>query len=277
MTAAYPQAADLAVIPFAFDSPSEGRFELTPDLARPDGALYGGTGIAASVMAMEAATQRDALWVLTQFVAPARVGSVLACSVRTQAMGGRIAQLQVEARVGAHLVFSSLGATALPRPGGLEGSFLPMPCVGGGPGDSPPLHRAVEVAESPEGMAFRRHVEFREATLIEPSSNRMALWARLRQGAPLTRAGLAFLADMVPVAVARAAGRQGAGFSLDNALRFGSFPPTEWVLLELRGDLATTGYGHGSLAAWATDGTLVATGSQTANMTALFDGGPPTD
>jgi acyl-CoA thioesterase len=105
----------------------------------------------------------------------------------------------------------------------------------------------------------------------------MALWARLRHGEALTRAGLAFLADMIPVAVARAAGVQGAGFSLDNALRFGDFPPTEWVLLELRGELATNGYGHGSLAAWASDGTLVATGSQTANMTALWGGGgrPP--
>ena len=55
----YPHAADLAVIPFTFvddEERSVGDFPLTIDLARPDGALYGGTGIAASVMAMEAAT-----------------------------------------------------------------------------------------------------------------------------------------------------------------------------------------------------------------------------
>jgi acyl-CoA thioesterase-2 len=267
----YPHAADLRLIPFEFDAESEGRssgyFELTADLCRPDGALYGGTGVAASVMAMEAATQRDALWVLTQFVAPAAVGSRIDWRVRTLALGGRIAQLEVVATVDEHLIFCALGASAIPRPNGLDARFLPMPAVSP-PDDSPPMHRGGT------GVAFRRHVEFREAELLEPSrANYMALWARRSQGEVLTRAGVAFLADMVPVAIARGAGVAGAGFSLDNALRFGDAPATEWVLLELRGDMASHGYGHGSLVAWASDGTLVATGSQTANMTAIWDGG----
>ena len=78
---------------------------------------------------------------------------------------------------------------------------------------------------------------------------------------------------MVPVAVARAAGKVGAGFSLDNSLRFAEIPPTQWVLLELSGQVASHGYGHGDLTVWSSDGTLVATGSQTANMTFLFDDG----
>src|SRR5438045_1533883 len=81
------RAADLGVIPLGFDDDadrSSGSFELTLDLTRPAGALYGGTGVALSVMAMEAATQRDALWVVTQFVAPAQAGSRLSWSVRTQ-------------------------------------------------------------------------------------------------------------------------------------------------------------------------------------------------
>jgi hypothetical protein len=43
------------------------------------------------------------------------------------------------------------------------------------------------------------------------------------------------------------------------------------VLLDLRGEVASTGYGHGSFTAWTTDGTLVATGSQSATMKAVFD------
>jgi len=71
----YPRAADLALIPFDVDpTTGRGQFELTPSLARPDAALYGGTGAAITVMAMEAATQRDALWIVTQFVAQAHVG-----------------------------------------------------------------------------------------------------------------------------------------------------------------------------------------------------------
>jgi acyl-CoA thioesterase len=265
---AYPHVRDLDLIPLGCDDqePSRGHFELTIDLARPDGALYGGTGVAASVMAMEAATQRDALWVLTQFVSSPTVGSRIDWVVLTHAAGGRIAQLQVMASVDEQLVYCALGATARPRPGGLDGRFLPMPEVTA-PDDSPPMHRGMVGQPAP---GFQRRVEFREATLRAPAPNRMALWARLRSGSELTRAAVAFLADMVPVAVARAAGRQGAGFSLDNALRFGDLPPTEWVLIELRGDLSNHGYGHGSLAAWASDGTLVATGSQTANMKAIW-------
>jgi acyl-CoA thioesterase len=101
----------------------------------------------------------------------------------------------------------------------------------------------------------------------------MALWARLTPPRhELTPAGLAYLADMVPGAVARAAGKLGGGFSLDNALRFAEVRQAEWVLLHLRGDVASHGYGHGSFTAWSSDGALLATGSQTASMTHVFDG-----
>jgi hypothetical protein len=42
---AYPHPADLALISFATGSdPGAADFQLTPDLARHDGASYGGTG-----------------------------------------------------------------------------------------------------------------------------------------------------------------------------------------------------------------------------------------
>ena len=85
---------------------------------------------------------------------------------------------------------------------------------------------------------------------------------------------LAFIADMVPVAVARAAGKMGAGSSLDNSMRFhGGVADTGWVLIELLGELANGGFGHGSLRVWTEDGKLIATGSQTASMRFLFDEG----
>jgi acyl-CoA thioesterase len=269
----YPRAADLELIPFGFGpTPSRSSFELTPGLARHDGALYGGTGAAASVVAMEAATQRDALWVVTQFIAQAHVGETIDVTVDPLAMGGRIAQLQVTARVADRVIFSALGATAHPRPGGLTGQYLPMPRVSP-PDDSGPLPMGPppDVTEGRQ-VAFTRRLEFRQATFVgAPPPGSLALWARLRGIDELTRAGVAYVADMVPTAVARAAGKLGAGFSLDNSLRFADVPPTEWVLLDLRGELATHGYGHGSLTAWTPEGTLVATGSQTASMVHLFE------
>jgi acyl-CoA thioesterase len=267
----YPRAADLELIPFELGSPSScGSFELTPGLARHDGALYGGTGAAASVLAMEAATQRDALWVVTQFIAQAHVGETVEVDVDPLAMGGRIAQLRVTAHVGDRTIFCALGATAHPRPGGLTGQYLPMPRVSP-PDDSGPMPFGPGSSEGRE-MAFSRRLEFRQATFVgEPPPGSLALWARLHGIDELTRAGVAYLADMVPAAVARAAGKLGAGFSLDNSLRFADVRPTDWILLDLRGELASNGYGHGSFTGWTPDGALVATGSQTASMVHLFD------
>jgi acyl-CoA thioesterase len=270
--AAYPHAADLELIPCHIEPRGDrGSFDLTLGLCRFDGALYGGTGVAATIMAMEAASQRDALWVVTQFVASTRVGARIDWETQTMAGGKRVSQLSVVARVDdGSVVFTGLGATATPRPDGLDGQYLPMPRVSP-PDDSPPLmHGPGTPALRDRG--FIRNLEYREAEPVgEHPDGAVYLWARRTDGSPLTRVGIAYLADMVPMAVARAAGKFGAGFSLDNALRFAAVPPAEWVLLDLRGEVASLGYGHGSLTAWTEDGTLVATGSQTATMTAVFD------
>lgn len=270
-TAAYPRAADLALIPCELGPEGDrGSFELTPGLCRFDGALYGGTGVAATVMAMEAATQRDALWVVTQFVAQTRVGARIDWEVQTLAAGKRVSQLSVMARVDGAVLFCGLGATAEPRPDGLDGQYLPMPEVTPAAESPPLLHGPGTPALRDRG--FNRNLEYREAEVVGgPADGNVMLWARRTDGSALTRVGIAYLADMVPMAVARAAGKLGAGFSLDNALRFCAVPPTEWVLLALRGEVATLGYGHGSFTAWAPDGTLVATGSQSAAMKAVFD------
>jgi acyl-CoA thioesterase len=271
-TDTYPHAADRALIPFVIGPERGGaHFVLTPDLTRHDGALYGGTGAAAAVMMMEAATQRGALWVATQFVAQARIGERIDLVAHVLAEGKRISQVHVVARVDDRIIFTALGATALPRPHGLTGQYDDMPHVTA-PEDSPPLHRGIAMAELAE-QGFNRNTQFREATPDVPDARAMTLWARLTgPGRAMTAAGVAFVADMIPGAIARAAGKLGGGFSLDNALRFATVPPTEWVLLHLRGDLASHGYGHGSFTAWSREGALLATGSQTASMTHVFDG-----
>jgi acyl-CoA thioesterase len=267
-----PHAADLALIPFATGPDRRAaHFVLTPDLTRHDGALYGGTGAAAAVMMMEAATQRDAVWVATQFVAQARVGERIDLVAHVLAEGKRIAQVHVEARVDDRIIFTALGATAHPRPHGLTGQYDEMPRVTP-PEECASLHRGTALSEVTE-VGFNRKLEFREATFQTPEPRALALWVRLKgPGRAMTAAGVAFVADMLPGAIARAAGKLGGGFSLDNALRFAAIPETEWVLLHLRGDVASHGYGHGSFTAWSRAGALLATGSQTASMTHVFDG-----
>ncbi|MHB8466436.1 MAG: acyl-CoA thioesterase, partial [Acidimicrobiales bacterium] len=197
----------------------------------------------------------------------ATVGDRIRCVVEKLASGRHVTQLRVTATVDDRTVFCALGATGQPRPNGLTGQFDAMPRVTPAE-ESQPLRQPGR----PELLAVAAHanLELREATFqSEVGSGRLALWARLTAGTDLTRAAIAYLADRVPMAITRGAGQMAPGASLDNCVRFAAVTPTEWVLLEIRGHVASGGYGHGSLIAWAPDGTLVATGSQSATMSHL--------
>jgi acyl-CoA thioesterase len=264
--AAFPRHIDVELLGLHFeDGQKRSHFELVPDVARHDGALYGGTAIAASVVAMEAATQWGALWVTTQYVATAQQGDTVECRAEVLARGRNVAQVQVTGHCGERVVFVSVGSTALPREGGLEGQFRVMPQASQpedtGPMEFGPFH-------STGFRGFMSQVEYRLATLGGPEPKaQLALWARLNRDRPMTAASIAFVADMVPGAIARAAGLIGGGTSLDNSLRFGHVEDgTEWVLLELHAELAVGAHAHGSVMVWSRDGRLLAVGGQSANM-----------
>jgi acyl-CoA thioesterase len=91
------------------------------------------------------------------------------------------------------------------------------------------------------------------------------MWARMRSMRQ-TRATLGFLADMVPSSVASAGGHFGGGTSLDNSMRFGAVPDTEWILIDFDPYLIDNGYGHGAARLWSTDGVLLGVASQTAAL-----------
>lgn len=272
---AFPRSVDLETIPLEVDSDrTRSAFDLGPPLLRHDGTMYGGTAIAASIMAMEAASERDVQWVTTQFVAPVPNGSRVEVATDLLANGRRTAQVRCTGTVGPDVMFTSIGSTGARRTDGLTGVYEEMPVVAP-PDQGALLHPGPPGAESPGDPTFRRIVEYRE-TPIERTPRAgaaLALWSRFTDGRPMTPAGIAFVADMVPIAVARAAGKLGAGMSLDNSLRFGMVRPVEWVLLELQGNLAAGGYGHGTVRAWSDDGELLAIGGQTATMIYLFDEG----
>jgi acyl-CoA thioesterase len=111
--------------------------------------------------------------------------------------------------------------------------------------------------------------------LREVAGPKDAMWARMRE-TPISRATLGFLADMVPSAVVRAAGKMGGGTSLDNALRFGPVPETEWVLVDFLPYMASNGYAHGAALLWSAEGVLLGVADQTATMLVFDpDAGPP--
>lgn len=239
-------------------------FELVPHLCRFDGQLYGGTALAVALAAFEAATDRPAVWATVQFVSQARLGDRVGVHTEVLAHGRRIDQVQLRATVDDRVVFTAMGSTG-ERRDGMHGTGPVMPRV-------QPLEQArrwgagrVQHAE----MGWHLRTDLGEVALLDSPDDargRMAIWARITDQTVTTAAKLGFLADMVPVAVARACGASGAGISLDNSLRVGRLVDSEWVLLELVAHTAHAGFGHGEVLIWAPDGTLLGTGAQTAKM-----------
>jgi acyl-CoA thioesterase-2 len=243
-------------------------FDLTPELARFDGRLFGGAGLAASIAALETITERNALWVTTQFVGSAEIGEHIDCHAEVVAAGYNTSQGRVTATVGERIIFLALGSTARSRDDGFGADLGMMPSVAG-PEQCAPW--TPEFPVPPESITARGPFATAEFRLTKADDGAVKLWARMR-GSRQTRLTLAYLSDFVPSAVLRAAGRNGGGTSLDNSIRFGPapLPDTDWILIDTDPYLADSGYVHGGARLWSADGHLLAVASQTA-VAKLFD------
>lgn len=269
----WPQEPDRDLLGLELDprDRTRSRFVLDRHLCRRDGALFGGAALAATLAACEVVAERPALWATVQFVSTAAMGEWIELQVDDVAAGRAVHQLQVRATVGDRLVFSALGAAAMPRVDGISASGRTMPAVVGPPDAAASIGFTAEDADA-QTVGHYLVSEFREVALADPASpGHVTMWARMIGESRTTAATLGFLADMVPIAVCRAAGVEGAGTSLDNSLRVGRLVDTEWVLVELEAHTAADGYGYGVSHLWAPDGTLMATGSQTAKLFSFAD------
>ena len=257
----------------------DGRYHFVVEahLSRPDARLYGGTAIAVSIAAAELLSDRQALWMTTQFVSTIAQDETVDVHAEVLAPGRRTNQVRVTGSgPDGTTIFASLGATGHPRDDGLNGAFEHMPSVSQ-PDDSKswssPFSAFTDQPDAapslPENIGFTKLIELRGATIEDhpdPGPGRICVWARRRDTKPITPAIAAFIADMVPMSVAHGFGVFGGGTSLDNTIRIGQFEPCEWVLLDLRAHGAVGDYGHGVGHVWSPDGRWLATASQTASM-----------
>jgi acyl-CoA thioesterase len=144
------------------------------------------------------------------------------------------------------------------------GQFLTMPVVAP-PDECRPRIPRSEHANSIMESLEQRFAKGRDIADLDgtPNDGRTILWSRIPaviEG--VDAATLAILGDFVPMGIGQALGLRAAGNSLDNTLRIVRLVPTEWVLLDIRIDAVQRGFGHGSIQMFATDGTLMATASQ---------------
>ncbi len=252
--------------------PGRATFELTQALARFDGRLFGGTAIAVAIALAEVETARPSLWTTVQFVAgDTTVGDRFACTTEVLAEGHSAAQVRVTGRVDGREIFCALGATAHRKAGRVEAAFEPFPSVPA-PEVAAPFQLPIPASLRAAAPKVLRNIEMRSAPPLEGAevpTGHLTIWARV-PGRTATPAVMAYLADMVPLSIARAANRAGGGSSIDNTMRFSGAVTAEWVLLELDPQLASGGYGHGGVLVWSPSGELLASGSQTASLL-LFD------
>jgi acyl-CoA thioesterase II len=242
--------------------------DLTGDLARFDGRLFGGAGLAASVAAMEAESGRGALWATVQFVGFAEIGEHIDCHTELLAEGHNTTQARVTGTTDGRIVFVALGATARPRDDGFGAAFGGMPNAMSADDCAPWSPEFPFPPDTVERRGPFATAEFRQARCDDGS---VKLWSRIRAGLQ-DRVTIAYLGDFVPSSVLRAAGRSGGGVSLDNSIRFGvaPAPETDWILIDTEPYLADSGYVHGGARLWSADGKLLAIASQTA-VAKFFD------
>lgn len=261
MTTPDARRADLAALGLRLDEDAaHATLPVTPRLCTPFGFLYGGTGIAACAAAAEAVTGRPLVWVTTQFVDNAFAGEQVDLDVTVVAAGRATSQTQVRATVGDRVVL--LAATAhTDRPEAEVVHWGAMPAV-----PDPEACVPFRFPFPPRlGTSFMDDLD-RRVPAVQPglAEGRVAMWVRVPGWPVWSPAAMAFVADIVPMAVNEALGREPGGTSLDNTLRVvrAGRPGGGWVLLDIEAQGFGRSIGHGQVRVWSPEGDLLAVGSQ---------------
>jgi len=244
-------------------NPNRWYMPVGPGVSTGHGFLFGGCGLAAAIEALEGTTGRPLIWATAQYLSYARPPSVMDVDVTVPVTGHAISQARAVAHV-ADTEILTVNAALGHRDIDAEGSWPSRPDVPS-PEECRPRGFRMDVEDTIMRRLDVRLASARDIPDLDgaPSPDGCsALWARIPELGDPSAAALAVLGDYVPFGIGQALGKPAGGNSLDNTLRIGRLVPTEWVLIDIRIDTVTNGFGHGHVYLWATDGTLMATASQ---------------
>jgi acyl-CoA thioesterase II len=246
------------------------RLDVIPELSTPGNFLFGGCGLGAALVALEAATGRPTVWATAQYLSYAATGSELDLSVLLAAEGRRVTQARVVGRVGGEEILTVNGAAGAPGSLGVEGVWTEPPEVPP-PEECPPRRMPAFGSSSifdRVDMRLARGRTFEEIVsgLEGPGEPESSLWARVPGHLEPSAATLAIIGDYVTGAVSQPLGRRVMSRSLDNTLRVVRLEPTEWVLCDIRIQAVVDGYGQGTASLWSESGSLLATASQSMSV-----------
>ncbi|MDA8356789.1 MAG: thioesterase family protein [Actinomycetota bacterium] len=242
------------------------RLTVTPEVSTPGKFLFGGCGLAAGLVALEAASGRPAIWATAQYLSYAPTGSTVDYEVVLAVVGGHITQGRAVARVDGQEILTvnaALGTSQVD----VHGVWVTPPPVR--PPEEcparqvPPLFANSILDRIDVRLASGRGFEDLEGPPGDPCS---ALWARVPGHLTPSAATLAIFGDYVSGGASQPLGRRIMGRSLDNTLRMVQLEPTEWVLCDIRMHAVVGGYAQGSAFLWSQSGALLATASQSLSI-----------
>jgi len=245
-----PEGAGPAILP------------VTEALCTPFGWLYGGSGVAACSVAAEAATRKPLVWITTQYVANAKPGETVELAVDVVVEGHSTSQTHVHGTVDGRTVLHATTAHT-DRPTGALHWWGEMPAVSP-PEDGMPFTLPFQHVTSGSFVDRMERFLVPETAALAPEG-RAAMWVRV-PGWPIgSPASQGFVADIIPMVLGLAMGRQPGGTSLDNTVRIVLEDPTDdWVLLDIEAEGLHRSIGCGRVRLWRRDGTLIGVGTQSA-------------
>ena len=245
------------------------RLDVVPELCTPGDFLFGGCGLGAALVALEAAAERPVVWSTAQYLSYAPTGSVLDLTVTLAAEGHRVTQGRVVACAGDREILTVNAAAGSAAAVGAGGVWVSPPEVP--PPDECPPRRTTGFSTT--SIFDRIDVRLARGRTFEelaagggPGEATSALWARVPGHLEPSAATLAILGDYVTGAVSQPLGRLVMSRSLDNTLRMVCLEPTEWVLCDIHIEALIGGYGQGIVYLWSQSGTLLATASQSMSV-----------
>jgi acyl-CoA thioesterase II len=237
-------------------NPMRWYLPVTPGICTGHRFLFGGCALGAAISALEGSTGRPVVWATAQYLNYARPPSVVDIDITIASEGRNTTQARAVAHV-ADTEILTVNAALGARDFAERGQWPQMPEVGP-PDDLPPREGRWNVEDSILSRLDQRWAR------QDPERGETVLWSRMPELLEVSAPSLAVLGDYVPMGISQALSLETMSNSLDNTLRVGTIVPTEWVLIDIRIDLVSRGFGHGVVYLWATDGTLMATASQSA-------------
>ena len=225
--------------------------------------LYGGSGFAACIAAMEHITGLPAIFATVQFVDKGQSGQTISFAPEYVSVGNSIKQFKLAAHIDGRPFATLLGAVGgRSDPTQHQGLHAPMvPAIIA----SPEKSVARQISSNLNAL-----FEFRLADGQLPDrrdwsgeiGRDTAYWIRKRSGAPMSRLDLPVIADLAAMALPSALGKPASGNSLDNMIRFACDPTEEWVLSYTRVASVQRGLTHIDTQIYSETGTLLAVASQ---------------